>query len=68
MDLTDKRWRVLAELARRADCALTAAVSSRGLDGHGEPIEGLEKDLNNALNSIIVAADIAMELKNELTQ
>lgn len=53
----------LAALVARADAALVAAVTGRGVDGHGEPLPDLETNLHNALRDIETAGRLAAEIR-----
>lgn len=57
--------RDLAVHVSKADAALVAAVSGRGIDGHGYPLPDLDANIRHALLAIEEAGRIAAELRRE---
>jgi hypothetical protein len=49
----------LADLTARADSALVAARSARGVDGHGQPLPELSQNLRQSLSALVEAGRIA---------
>ncbi len=55
----------LAALVGQADCALVAATSGRGIDGHGHRLPDLDANLDRALAALVDAGRIAEAMRDD---
>jgi hypothetical protein len=66
LNLRDPRLAELAGIVSAADCALTAAVSSKGKDAHGHLIPDMNRTLARVLKRLGKAGWLAEQLAFEL--